>query len=279
VTRRAFVLPVVGLALSAACVPLGRRAVPDREGPVVVVGVAPAGPGSERTARQEAENELRRRLSDEVERREALSRTRVLPASRARSQARVEAAAAALARELLVEIPCGDRSPSGNAILIGRVEGRAFENAVEDARAAGRRAPLRIVVVPLALTGDEADRRLYRFRELYSRELANALAENGIRSLDPMLLYRTLDDLGARAETVLSEDQVVLACRKLGADALVHGTARVQEAEVGLEVELRDGVSGRVLASIDGSPCSFEEAGRTARRHAVAFRSALGLVP
>jgi hypothetical protein len=239
--------------------------------PVVVVGSAP----DASLARAGAEASLRARLRDELSRREGRSARARRPAERVHDWTASERALERLAPALLEADSSGLPSARG-AVYTGRVSTSAFEAAVEEARVAGVVAPVRVACVPLALPED-APPDAVRLRELYGAALRAALDAAGVVALPLGATYGALDEVAARADRPLGADDAAGACRVLGADALVHGRVSVGPgAAIGIEVELRDALDGRVLGRLDGQATEATVAS-LARRHALSLKVGLGV--
>ncbi len=254
------VLPAVALlALAAGCVPL--RPTPVSTGPVVVVGRG-ADPAA---ARERALAELLRRMRSEIERREALAP----PADRVRDWRAVECALERALPELARDDACAVGPDAVVSIRIGDVE---FEAVLAAARAEGRRGPLRVACVPLAVIGDRP--ALFNLRELYGSALREALTESGLEPLSTDEVYAALE----RARVVaLDEEGAARLARAAGADAVIGGTVRFVEPSLTIEVVLRD-ARGRRLGGFGGDVDPAEILA-VARRQALVLKGGLGLGP
>lgn len=291
-------VPLLALGASACAAWPCPPAPGSRARPVVVVGIALGGEGGPERARERAAAELEGRLRFELSRRESAVLERARPGERVRDEAGARRELAARARALVA----ADGDPvrgtgSGDAFLAARIDGGAFDEAVEAARAAGRAAPLRVALVPLAVSPGrsepDAARELWALRDHYTAALREALAgEGGVLLLEPADVYAALEATGARADRPLEPAQVVAACARLGADALAHGSlARPHEGqargevvggeiaggEIVVLVELRDGRDGRLVGSLDGTAPGPRELRSLAARHALLWREALGV--
>jgi hypothetical protein len=260
---------------AAACAPLDPGAGPVTASPIVVVGSS-GGPGGYEVARSRAQAALAARIEEEVVRREERHRPRALPAERVRDWAEARRMVDALVPGLLSPDEDPIVSARGETFIAGRVTGRAFDEAVELSRAAGRRPALRVGCVPLAVEGP-GTRRLYELRELYGAALRLAFEQEGIVPLGTQALYRAIEDVGARADVALAPLEVAAACERLGADALVHGRIVAARGGVLIAIELRDATDGRVLGSIDGEASDAAQAMQLARRHALVLKLGLGV--
>lgn len=249
--------------------------------PVVVVGVASGGSYCGERAFSRAAGELGARLRLELERRENARRAGARPGERVRDWAAADRALASRARELL-DADAGEVQSTlgGDALVASRINGNAFDVAVEEARAAGRAAPVRIAVIPLAVEGvDEASaRRLYGLRDVYSAGVREALeAEGRVQVVAAPEVYAALEAVGARADRPLERAQVTAACARLRVDALAHGSVAPGQGGLAVTVELRDGGDGRLLGTLDGEARTPSEVVSLSRRHALLWRAALGV--
>ncbi|HZU97169.1 MAG TPA: hypothetical protein VFF73_10775 [Planctomycetota bacterium] len=247
------------LALASGCVPL--RPTPVSTGPVVVVGRGP----DRAAARERALDELLRRMRSEIERREALAP----PAERVRDWRAVDCALERALPELARDVAFDVGSDSVVSIRIADVE---FEAALAAARAEGRRGPLRVACVPLAVLGDRP--ALFTLRELYGSALREALTESGLEPLSTDEVYAALE----RAHVLsLDEEGAARLARAVGADAVIGGTVRFVEPSLTIEVVLRD-ARGRRLGGFGGEVDPAEILA-VARRQALVLKRGLGVGP
>jgi hypothetical protein len=263
-------------ALPPAAVGIGRSPW----APVVVVGVAAAGPDASDRARASALDRLHERLHLELVRRENRRHDFARPGERVRDWEAAESELTRSAESLLDADPRGvSTTGAGDAFLASRIDPAAFGEAVERARAVGRAGPVRVAVVPPAVpSADESGARwLYGLRDLYSVTLRQTLeGDGGVTILDERLVYGALDEAGARGDRPIDTGKLVQACAALRADAFLHG--RIDPVDGGIEVtlELRDGTDGRVLGRLDATVSSALATLSLARRHALLLVGALG---
>jgi hypothetical protein len=139
---------------------------------------------------------------------------------------------------------------------------------------------VRVAVLAPAVPGaDESGARwLYGLRDLYSATMRQALeAEGRIAVVDEATVFQALEACGARADRAIEPGVVREACAKLGADALAHGTIEPEEGGLAVRVALYDGRDGRLLGELDANVKTAPEVASLARRHAVLWKSALGV--